>query len=168
MINAEQVKSLLRLEPHPSEGGYFREIYRSKDNFPADALPERYRGTRSFSTAIYYLLTPDTFSAMHRLKSDEIFHFYMGDPVEMLQLHPDGTGITITIGTDIRAGMQPQVLVPMNIWQGARLKPGGNFALLGTTVSPGFDSNDYEDGGRGYLITLYPRFRSLIINLTRE
>jgi predicted cupin superfamily sugar epimerase len=74
---------------------------------------------------------------MHRLKSDEIFHFYLGNPVEMLQLYPDGTGITITIGADIGAGMQPQVLVPTGTWQGARLKPGGKFALLGTTVSPG-------------------------------
>lgn len=168
MLDAEQIKSMLHLEPHPSEGGYFRETYRSKDNVPADTLPQRYQGTRSFSTAIYYLLTPETFSAMHRLKSDEIFHFYMGDPVEMLQLQPDGSGITVTIGTDIQAGMQPQMLVPMGTWQGSRLKPGGNFALLGTTISPGFDFNDYEDGQRESLIASYPRFRALIISLTRE
>ena len=168
MINAEQIKSLLRLEPHPSEGGYFREIYRSKEVFLAGALPERYKGTRSFSTAIYYLLTPNTFSAIHRLKSDEIFHFYLGDPVEMLQLYPGGKGTTVTIGTDIQAGMLPQVVVPMGTWQGAKLKPGGNFALMGTTVSPGFDFNDYEDGNRESLIKLYPGFRSHIIGLTRE
>jgi predicted cupin superfamily sugar epimerase len=86
----------------------------------------------------------------------------------MLQLHPDGTGITVTLGTDIAAEMQPQVIVPMNTWQGARLKPGGNFALLGNTVSPGFDYSDYEDGKREELSSLYPRFRSLIVNLTRE
>jgi predicted cupin superfamily sugar epimerase len=168
MIDAKQIISLLHLEPHPKEGGYFREIYRCQESVPAGSLPQRYSGTRSFSTAIYYLLTPDTISSMHRIKSDEVFHFYLGDPVEMLQLHPDGSGITVTLGTDIAAGMQPQVIVPMNTWQGARLKPGGNFALLGNTVSPGFDYSDYEDGKREDLSSLYPRFRSLIVSLTRE
>lgn len=168
MLDAEQIISLLHLEPHPAEGGYFREIYRSKDNIPAGTLPERYQGTRSHATSIYYLLTSKSFSALHRLKSDEIFHFYLGDPVEMLQLHPDGKGEVITIGTDIITGMQPQVLVPMGTWQGARLKPGGNFALLGTTVSPGFDYDDYENGIREHLIALYPGFRSHIISLTTE
>jgi predicted cupin superfamily sugar epimerase len=168
LINAEQIIALLHLEPHPREGGYFREIYRCKESVPADSLPPRYGGTRSFSTAIYYLLTPDTISSMHRIKSDEVFHFYLGDPVEMLQLHSDGTGTTVTLGTDIMAGMQPQVVVPMNTWQGAKLKQGGNFALLGNTVAPGFDYSDYEDGTREELSSSYPQFRSLIFSLTRE
>ena len=168
MITAEQIKAVLHLEPRPAEGGYFRETYRSTESLPSDSLPERYVSTRSFSTAIYYLLTPETFSAMHRLKSDEIFHFYMGDPVEMLQLLPDGTGTIITIGQDIMAGMQPQVLVPMQVWQGARLKPGGKFALLGTTVSPGFDYCDYETGYRDLLVAGYPQFQDLIISLTDD
>jgi predicted cupin superfamily sugar epimerase len=82
-------------------------------------------------------LTPDTFSALHRLASDEVFHFYLGDPVEMLQVWPDGSHRVVLIGTDLAAGERPQVVVPRGIWQGARLRPGGRFALLGTTVAPG-------------------------------
>jgi predicted cupin superfamily sugar epimerase len=84
-------------------------------------LPSRYKGVRLFGTAIYYLLTPETFSAMHRLPSDEIFHFYIGDPVEMLQLWPDGSIRVLILGSDILNGMQPQVVVPRGVWQGAKL-----------------------------------------------
>src|SRR5581483_11176343 len=98
------------------------------------------------ATAIYYLLTPDTVSAMHRLATDEIFHFYLGDPVEMLQLRPDGSHRVAILGPDLDAGQRPQIVVPRGVWQGARLVPGGRFALLGTTVAPGFDYADYETG----------------------
>ncbi len=123
---------------------------------------------RPFGTAIYYLLAPETFSAMHRLKSDEIFHFYLGDPVEMLQLLPDGTGRTLLLGPDLLSGMQPQVVVPAGIWQGTRLLKGGRFALLGTTVSPGFEFADYESGQRDKPIKSYPKFREWIIPLTKQ
>ena len=92
MAIVDQIKSLLNLTLHPEEGGYYVETYRSNERIPTEALPDRYDGPRSFTTAIYYLLTPDTFSAMHRLSTDEIFHFYVGDPIEMLQLFPDGSG----------------------------------------------------------------------------
>lgn len=105
---------------------------------------------------------------MHRLNSDEIFHFYLGDPIEMLQLWPDGTGRTLMLGSDLLEGMQPQVVVPTGIWQGARLLKSGRFALLGTTVSPGFEFADYESGQREELIKSYPKFRELIIALTRH
>jgi predicted cupin superfamily sugar epimerase len=164
---AEQLILLLNLKPHPEEGGYYRETYRSIEHIPRDTLPDRYKGDRSFATAIYYLLTPGTFSAIHRLLSDEIFHFYLGDPVEMLQLQPDGSGEILTLGTDILNGMHPQVVVPKETWQGARLYPGGRFALLGTTVSPGFEFADYETGRRDELINSYPRFRDMIIFLTK-
>jgi len=91
MLTAEQVRKLLKLEPLPGEGGLFAEVYRSAHRLPKEALPNCYAGERPLSTAIYYMLTPDTFSAMHRLKGDEIYHFYLGDPVEMLMLKPDGT-----------------------------------------------------------------------------
>ena len=148
MPTAEQIRSLLHLGPHPREGGYFVETYRSDVYIAGDMLPARYESGRSLATAIYYLLTPDTFSALHRLKTDEIFHFYVGDPVEMLQLWPDGKGRVLTMGHDILDGMQPQVLVPQGIWQGTRLVPGGKFTLLGTTISPGFEFADYESGQR--------------------
>ncbi|MBN1956016.1 MAG: cupin domain-containing protein [Anaerolineae bacterium] len=165
IITAEQIISLLNLQPHP-EGGYFRESYRSDEQIPPAGLPDRYPGARSFGTAIYYLLTPGTFSRMHRLATDEVFHFYLGDPVEMLQLWPDGTGGSITIGPDIARGMQPQVVVPRGVWQGSRLAAGGRFALLGTTVAPGFEFADYEVGQRGKLAAAYPHFRDLIAALT--
>ena len=153
--------------PAPGGGGYFTETYRSTEQLPAAALPSHYGTARAASTAIYYLLTPDTFSAMHRLASDEIFHFYLGDPVEMLQLHPDGSHHVVLIGPDLEAGQRPQVIVPRHIWQGARLIPGGRHALLGTTVAPGFDYTDYETAQRPHLLTTHPQARNLITALTR-
>ena len=167
MITADTVKSLLNLKPHPEEGGYFRETYRSHHSFSKDTLPAGYAEERSIATAIYFLLTPDTFSALHRLPTDEIFHFYLGDPVEMLQLLPDGSGRTITLGPDIMSSMQLQVVVKKGVWQGSRLCAGGQFALLGTTMSPGFESCDYESGQRERLMADYPQFKSLIKVLTR-
>lgn len=167
MTIADKIKSLLNLRLHPAEGGFFVETYRSDERIPKDSLPGRYKGQRSLATAIYYLLTSETFSAMHRLQTDEIFHFYLGDPVEMLQLRPDGTGRAIILGPDILKGMSPQVIVPRGIWQGARLSPGGTFSLMGTTVSPGFEFEDYEFGHRDELIESYPQFRELITALTK-
>ena len=167
MITADTVKSLLNLKPHPEEGGYFSETYRSPHILSKDILPEGYKEKRSLATAIYYLLTPDTFSALHRLPTDELFHFYLGDPVEMLQLLPDGSGRTITLGQDITNGMQLQVVVKKGVWQGSRLCTGGQFALLGTTMSPGFESSDYESGQRKGLIADYPQFENLIREFTR-
>jgi len=168
MLTADQIIALLNLTPHPTEGGYFRETYRSLDAVPEKTLPSRYRGIRSFATSIYYLLTPETFSAMHRLQSDEIFHFYLGDPVEMLQLLPDGTGTIVLLGPDLLNAMQPQVIVRRGVWQGARLFKYGKFALLGTTVSPGFEFADYVSGRRDELIKSHPQFRDLITTLTKQ
>jgi predicted cupin superfamily sugar epimerase len=156
-LSADDICRLLRLEPHPLEGGFFRETYRS---------PLR-SNDRDASTAIYYLLTPGTFSAMHRLPGDELFHFYLGDPVEMLQLWPHGSIRHMLIGNDIAAGMQPQVIVPGGVWQGSRLRDGGNVALMGTTMSPGFDARDFEVGNRASLISAYPGARDDILRLTR-
>ena len=167
MITAEQIISLLQLEPHPQEGGYFVETYRSQERIQGSVLPDRYRGARSFATAIYYLLTPHTFSAMHRLQTDEIFHFYLGDPVEMLLLGPGDSGKILVLGTDLSKGMRPQAIVERDVWQGSRLLPGGRFVLLGTTVSPGFERGDYEKGQRDPLIHSYPLFREQILALTR-
>jgi predicted cupin superfamily sugar epimerase len=167
MLTADQIITLLNLKPHPEEGGYFVETYRSSETLSEKALPSRYKGIRSFGTAIYYLLTPESFSAMHRLQSDEVFHFYLGDPVEMLQLWPDGLGKVIRIGSDILNGMQPQVIVPRGVWQGARLIKNGRFALLGPTVSPGFEFADYESGRRDELVKFCPKFQELITALTK-
>jgi uncharacterized protein len=167
MLTADQIIALLNLKPH-QEGGYFVETYRSLEVLSEKTLPSRYQGPRSFGTAIYYLLTPETFSSMHRLQSDEIFHFYLGDPIEMLQLFPDGSGRILTLGSDILHGIQPQVVVPRGVWQGGKLLKEGKFALLGTTVSPGFEYVDCESGRRDDLIKSYPQFRDLIIALTKQ
>jgi predicted cupin superfamily sugar epimerase len=154
---------LQRLEP---EGGYYVRTYHSSEKIPRAALPGRYNSDKTFGTAIYYLLTSDTCSALHRLRTDEIFHFYLGDPVVMLQLHTDGTARVITIGNDIENGHLPQVLVPKKIWQGSCLREGGEFALMGTTMAPGFDTSDYEAGDRERLIEEYPDQEEMIIKLT--
>ncbi len=166
MLTCDKIIKLLDLKPHPDEGGFFKETYRSDEIIKN--ISDRYNGQRTYGTCIYYLLTPDTFSSIHKLNSDEIFHFYIGDAVEMLQLFPDGNGKIITIGNDLESGIMPQVIVPMNVWQGSRLKKGGQFALLGTTVAPGFEYQDYENGKRNELISSYPEFFDLIINLTIE
>jgi len=168
MPTADDVIALLGLEPLPEEGGYYAETHRA-DLLPPAALPAAYPAPRPRQTAIYYLLTPDEISAMHRLPGDEIFHFYLGDPVEQLQLFPDGSGRLVQIGVDLLAGQRPQVLVPRGAWQGARLLPGSHgFALLGTTMAPGFDFADFEAGDRAVLTAAYPAFASIISSLTRE
>ena len=161
------MKQLLGLEPLVPEGGWFVETYRSRERLAAGVLAPGSSGERSLATAIYYLLTPETFSAIHRLRADEIFHFYLGDPVEMLQLMPDGSGRTVRLGIDLAGGMRPQMAVPKGVWQGSRLVPGGAVALLGTTVSPGFDRADVEPGAREALLAAYPDHRERIIALTR-
>ena len=166
-MNAAKLKSLLNLVPLSIEGGYFFETYRSSEMISQECLPSRYSGSRYFGTCIYYLLEPNTFSEIHRLAADEIFHFYLGDPVEMLQLWPDGSGKRVLIGTDLEGGMTPQVVVPHGVWQGARLVAGGEFALLGCTVSPGFEYADYESGSRKLLSEAYPDHRDMICALTR-
>jgi uncharacterized protein len=166
MITAEKLVKLLGLKPHP-EGGYYRETYRSDEIIGKGALPERYTGNRRYGTAIYYLLTRETFSAIHRIKTDEIYHFYLGDPVELVQLRPDGSGCVVMLGNDIAGGAQVQAVVPRGAWHGARLAEGGNYALLGTTVSPGFEFADFEIGDRSELTHAYPSFSDAIVALTR-
>lgn len=144
MIGAEAIIRGLGLTPHPAEGGWFRETWRSPETLAPSALDSRYGGSRSAGTAIYYLLTTNSVSALHRLKTDEVFHFYLGDPVEMLQLFPNGGSEILTLGQDILNGQRLQATVPAWTWQGSRLLPGGRFALLGCTVAPGFDYADYE------------------------
>jgi predicted cupin superfamily sugar epimerase len=161
-VTADEVKELLGLVPHPREGGWFVRTYEA----PEMVELERYAGPRRTGTAIYYLLEPGTFSAMHRLASDEVFHFYMGDSVEMLQLQAKGTGRIVSLGIDLMAGERPQLLVERGVWQGSRLKAGGSWALLGCSVSPGFEYEDYEEGGREVLTAGWPDFEAMIAELT--
>ncbi len=166
MLTAERIIEFFGMQPLPDEGGYYMETYRAGEHIAQAELPERYDGLRCFSTAILYLLTAESCSRLHRVNSDEIFHFYLGGPVSMLQLPPDGGGRLVTLGSDILNGQQPQVVVEAGTWQGAFVREGADFALMGCTVSPGFEFADYQRADRDQLIRLYPDMAELIIRLT--
>jgi len=167
MLGPEEIIEALKLKPLPEEGGFYLETYRSPIELSADIIFPPLGGTRSAGTAIYYLLTPGTFSALHRLPSDEIFHFYLGDPVELLELERNSRGRVVRLGQDLFEDMKLQHVVQGGTWQGSKLIAGGNFALMGTTVTPGFSFQDYEAGKREQLVKLYPDFEKLIKELTR-
>jgi len=170
MLTAEQLIRHLGLEPLPGEGGWFCQTYLAEETIPADALPVRYSAAKPFGTAIYFLLTaePDCFSALHKLPTDEIYHFYLGDPVEMLLLHPDGRSEHVALGPDVIHGQRVQFVAPRGAWQGSRLIGGGKFALMGTTMAPGFTRWDFALGEREELARAYPVEAELIRALTRE
>lgn len=167
MQTAMQIIDFYGMKPLPEEGGFYVETYRAKDKIPGASLPKKYTGARNLGTAILYLLTPDTFSALHRLRSDEVFHFYLGDPVLILQLKPEGASEIITLGQDITNGERIQATIPSENWQGLMVKEEGEFALLGTTVIPGFEFEDFEPGDREELLEAYPQQKDLILKLTR-
>lgn len=158
-MDAEAVIQHLGLTPLGFEGGYYKETFRQQ------GVVDGHGGPRSPSTAIYYLLTPDTCSLMHRLRGPEVYHFYLGDPIEMLMVDEDGPKVVL-IGPDLAAGHQVQHVVPGGVWQGSRLVPGGRYALLGTTMAPGFDLEDFTLGRRDALAPLCPAHGALLAALT--
>jgi uncharacterized protein len=162
MVTTDEIKALLSLEPHPVEGGFYRRTYASA------GMAQLERGVRPLGTAIYYLLEECTFSEMHVLASDEIFHFYLGDPVEMLQLQPFGRSEVFSLGPDLNTGQRVQLVVPAGVWQGMRLVEGGKVALLGCTVTPGFDFADYRSGSFAELAAQWPAEAERIRKLTRS
>jgi predicted cupin superfamily sugar epimerase len=166
-LDADRVVALLGLTPLPWEGGFFRETYRCDSAVPAEVLPARYVARthpRAACTHIYFLLRTGVVSAMHLVRSDEVFHHYLGDPVEQLRLLPGGESNVTLIGSDLAAGQVPQAIVPAGVWQGARVRGGGvhGFALLGCSVSPGFDWADFELGDAARLTSGWPQCRDLI------
>lgn len=167
-VTAEQIIQKLGLVPLPEEGGYYRETFRSNNGqVKASSFGIPSEGTRVASTAIYYLVTPDSFSALHRVASDEVFHFYAGDVVEMIQIDEAGKLTKFTIGPDIMNGQVPQVIVRAGVWQGLRLKAGGKWALMGTTVAPGFEFEDFEIGEQVRMINEFPEHELHIKQYTR-
>ncbi|TND09760.1 MAG: hypothetical protein FD123_884 [Bacteroidetes bacterium] len=154
------------MEPHP-EGGYFRETYRSSETVAGTALPGRFGGERNFSTAIYFLLEAGNFSALHRIKSDEAWHFYAGDALDVIEIDEQGNLRVTSLGSDPEAGEIFQHIVPAGRWFGSRVKAGGSFSLVGCTVSPGFDFTDFEMAERKKLMEQFPQHALLIEDLTR-
>jgi uncharacterized protein len=152
----------LHLQPHP-EGGYFRETYRSGEGVAAGALPKRFGGERSFSTAIYYLLQNGERSVFHKIKSDECWHFYEGGTLLVHVLENDGNYHCARLGKEIAAGETFQYVVPANTWFAAEPAPGISFCLAGCTVAPGFDFADFEIADKKSLLVSFPH-QNVIIN----
>ncbi len=168
-MTADEVKKVLGLVKHPREGGWYVRTWESEEFVAAACFEEgRYEGSRRTSTAIYYLLEPGTFSEMHVLKSDEIFHHYLGGAVEMLQLFADGRSERVVIGKDLEAGERPQHVVRAGVWQGSRLVKEEGWSLLGCTVSPGFEFEDYEDASAEELVAKWPGEAEMIRALTNR
>lgn len=169
-MTIDELIERLGLAPLPGEGGYFRQTWVAPESVAGGVLGDRYPRATTVGTAIYYLVTdaPDGFSALHRLRTDEVYHFYLGDPVEQLLLHPDGRSELVVLGHDIAAGQRVQHVAPRDTWQGTRLREGGRWALLGTTMAPGFDVADYEAGERAALTAAYPQETARIAALTRD
>jgi predicted cupin superfamily sugar epimerase len=156
----------LQLRRHP-EGGWFRETYRSGEVVAAAALPPRFGGDRAVCTAIYFLLDGEDFSALHRIKSDEMWHFYDGSALTVHVIDHQGDYSTITVGRNLRAGELPQAVVKAGCLFGATVSDSRSYALVGCTLAPGFDFADFEMPGREELCRLYPRHREVIERLTR-
>ncbi len=152
----------LGLMPHP-EGGWFREVYRSHERIAQDALPERFGGSRGFSTAIYFLLNAGEVSRLHRIRQDEVWHFYDGDPLWLHRIRPDGEHIEVQVGRSREA--LPLAVVPAGDFFGAELM-GSGFSLVGCTVAPGFDFDDFEMPSRDELYQQFPQHAELIQKLT--
>lgn len=154
------------LQTHP-EGGWYKQTYKSEELIAASALPSRFPGDRSFSTVIYFLLEKGNFSAFHRIKSDECWHFYSGDPLNVYIIHPDGKLETVRLGSDFEKGQQFQFVVPANCWFASRPAEESEFCFVGCTVAPGFDFEDFELANAGELSKQFPVHSELIGSLCR-
>ena len=163
-MNSLEVIKALDLVPLEPEGGYFRQIYKSSEI----VLHSKTGKLRPAMTSIYYLLDQNTFSAFHRLPSDEIYHFYRGSAVDLFLLDEAGKLETIKLGSNIQNGEIQQFLVPGNVWQASALSEGGTYALLGTTMSPGYDEQDFNLANKTQLLDLAPKHSEIIERLCRK
>lgn len=165
MIPAEYWIEKYKMLAHP-EGGYFAEKYRASETIAADALPARFGGDRSFSTGIYFLLESHHFSAFHRIKSDEMWHFYAGCPLNVYYIDFDGNLQIIKLGNNPDNGEVFQAVVPAGVWFGSKPAQENSYALVGCTVAPGFDFNDFELADRQQLTEEFPQHKDIIQMLT--
>lgn len=156
-----------QLQPHP-EGGFYAETYRSQGSIAQNALPAEFAGDRSYSTGIYFLLENKDFSAFHKIKSDEMWHFYAGGPLEVYVIYPETAKLeVIRLGSDPENGEVFQAVVPAGTWFGSCPLEGASYSLVGCTVAPGFDFDDFEMAERESLVNLFPQYKELILRLTR-
>ena len=166
--NAKKIEELINhynLLPHP-EGGFFRQTYAAAEQISKEALPERFEGSRSFSTAIYFLLPTGSFSAFHRIKSDEVWHFYEGCALHIHVIHPNGDYDCLKLGSNLNNGESYQLVVPANSWFASEpVGDPGSFTLVGCTVAPGFDFADFELAEVAALTNQFPKHEELIRSL---
>jgi hypothetical protein len=165
-FNAEYWVSKLGLIKHP-EGGYFKETYRSDEVLSVKSLPNRYNSFRPYSTSIYFLLESKTFSAFHKIKSDEIWHFHAGSAVTIYLINSSGNLIELKLGNNPEKGENLQIVIPRNHWFAAEVKEPNTYSLMACTVSPGFDFQDFELGKQALLSIKYPKLKDLIQRFTR-
>jgi uncharacterized protein len=164
---AQELIQHFQMQKIPDEGPWFTVTYRSDDLLDSKSLPARYQGNRVAGTAIYAVQTTEDFSAIHKLATDEIWHFYGGDPLEMLLLYPDGHGEIVILGSDVFSGQRPQFVVPRETWQGSIPMGPAFYSFFGNTLAPGFEFQDFEMGYREELQERYPQFADHIARLTR-
>ena len=167
MITPQELIEEYKLTPHP-EGGYYRECYRSETIIPQSALPKGFKGDRASATAIYFLLEQGNFSAFHRIKSDESWHFYCGDPLHVYVIDKGGDLITFTLGSNIKLGQYFNFTVPANCWFASRPLKESSFSFVGCTVAPGFDFEEFELAKANELCKEFPQHESIIREMCRE
>jgi uncharacterized protein len=163
--NADYWIQSLNLAAHP-EGGYFREVYRSRESIRQNALPERFNGDRSFATSIYFLLKGHEHSRLHKIRSDETWHFYEGSSLTLFVISPVGRLRRHVLGSKLDKGEQFQITIPAEHWFGAIVNDPVSYTLAGCSVAPGFDFADFEMGSSVKLCGEFPQHRALIEQLT--
>ena len=161
MLTARQLITRYQLQSHP-EGGYYLQTYSSKEMIQKEVLPARFKGSRCFSTAIYFLLEGKQFSAFHRIQSDELWHFYTGIGLHIYVIYPDGRGETLKLGDDLVNGFSFQQIVPAGCWFASKPATANGFSFVGCTVAPGFDFADFELASKEVLLKQYPQHREWI------
>lgn len=166
-VEIDKLVNEMELLPHP-EGGFYKEVYRSTGIISSKALSGDYSGDRNFCTSIYFLLTSENFSAFHRIKQDEVWHFYSGSPLIVHVIDPEGKYSANRIGFDPENKTFPQFTVPGGSWFASSVESEDGYSLVGCTVAPGFDFNDFELANRTDLIKEYPQHQTIISSLTRQ
>lgn len=166
MQRTNQLIKILNLKKHP-EGGFYKETYRSEGVIPSEVLSKDINGDRNYCTGIYFLLISDNFSAFHRIKQDEMWHFYEGSPLVVHMIDKEGNYSLQKIGLDLEDGQVPQFVVPKGVWFASEVMKPDSYSLVGCTVAPGFDFADFELAEKDSLISEFPKYSKIIDRLTR-